>query len=570
VSIADLIKTGRGDQPADLLLANARVINVFSGEIYPAHIAIKDGCIAGLGDYDAVQTIDLKGCFVAPGLIDAHVHIESSMVCVSEFARAVMPRGTTTVIADPHEIANVSGAAGIEYMLDVSGNLPLNIFFTLPSCVPATFMETSGAQLDADALEPLLDHKRIIAMGEMMNFPGVIYADSEVLKKVDLAIARGMRAEGHCPELSGKELNAYLAAGISSDHECTALDEALEKLRAGMHIMIREGTGAKNLAGLLPMVSASNAHRIMWCTDDRHPHDICDQGHMDHIIRRAIGSGMDPITAIAIGTLHPARYYGLRNLGAIAPGRRADILVISNLDRFEIKQVYTAGRLAAEDGRMVFEIPADASNPLVSTMNVKLSALDFKIPAKTNSVRVIELVPGQIITRRAFMDATVENGFAVADPCRDLLKLAVVERHKGTGNIGRGFVKGFGLQKGALASSVAHDSHNIIVVGIDDADMKAAVKAVVDSNGGLAVACDAKVSVRLPLPIAGLMAPEPIEKVRRQIDQLIAAARELGCKLPDPFMALSFLALPVIPELKLTDKGLFDVNRFTHVPLFSD
>ncbi|MCU0600560.1 MAG: adenine deaminase [Desulfobacterales bacterium] len=570
MKIADLIQTARGDHPADLLLTDAKIINVFTGEVQRANIAIKDGCIAGLGDYDSVETLDLNGKFVAPGLIDAHVHIESAMVCASEFARAVIPRGTTAIIADPHEIANVSGIAGIEYMLMASGNLPLNVFFTLPSCVPATLMETSGATLDAEALNPLLNHHRIIALGEMMNFPGVIHADPEVLKKLGLAMAHGKRAEGHCPGLSGRALNAYLAAGISSDHECTDLDEAMEKLRAGMHIMIREGTGAKNLAGLLPVVSAKTAHRIMWCTDDRHPHDICSEGHIDDMIRRAIGYGMDPITAIQIGTINPARYFNLRHIGAIAPGRRADLIVLSDLDRFEVRQVYTAGKLAAQAGRMAYEIKEDPADHMFSTMNVDLSRLDFTIPAKTNPVKVIEVVPGQIVTRRILMNAAIENGFAVSDPSRDVLKLAVVERYKGTGNIGKGFVKGFGLQRGALASSVAHDSHNIIAAGVTDDDMKVAVKALVDSKGGLVVVSDGDIKACLGLPIAGLMSNRPLEAVRRRIDKLTGAAKELGCRLPDPFMTLSFLALPVIPELKLTDKGLFDGGRFEHVPLFSE
>jgi adenine deaminase len=337
-----------------------------------------------------------------------------------------------------------------------------------------------------------------------------------------------------------------------------------------MHIMIREGTGAKNLTDLCPLVSARTARRIMWCTDDRHPHDICNEGHIDYMIRRVIQSGIDPVTAIQIGTINPAQYFGLRHIGAIAPGRRADMIVISDLDRFDIKQVYAAGNLAAEDGQVVCEIPGHAADNLFATMNVNPASLDFAIPAKTNTVKVIELVPGQIITRRLDMNVAIKNGHAVSDPSQNLLKLAVVERHKGSGNIGKGFVRGFGLRQGALASSVAHDSHNIIVVGANDDDMNTAVKALVETGGGLAVVCHGEIKARLALPIAGLMSAEPLEVVRCQIDQLIKAAKELGCIVSDPFMTLSFLALPVIPELKLTDKGLFDANRFDHVPLFSE
>ncbi len=565
-----LIQTARGDEPADLLLANAQVINVFSGEILHSHIAVKKGHIAGLGEYEAIKTIDLHGQFVAPGLIDPHVHIESAMVCMAEFARAILPRGTTTVIADPHEIANVWGVAGIEYMLTSSENMPLNVFFTLPSCVPATLMETSGAHLDADALKPMMAHHRIIALGEMMNFPGVVYGDPQVIDKIDAVLHHRKRAEGHCPGLSGKKLNAYLTSCISSDHECTSINEAMEKLRAGMHIMIREGTGAKNLNDLLPMVSEKTSHRIMWCTDDRHPHDICGQGHIDYIIRRAIQSGLDPITAIRMGTLNPAQYFGLHQVGAVAPGRRADLVVLSDLDGFKIKQVYAAGRLMAEDGQMIAELPIQKADLILGAMKVDLSSLDFKIPAKGKSIQVIQLIPGQIITQRTVMDAAILSGYAISDPTRDLLKLAVVERHKGTGNVGKGFVRGFGLQKGALASSVAHDSHNIIVVGVSDQDMSVAVKSVIETSGGLVVVCDGKILAQLALPIAGLMSPLPLDIVRNHMDRLIAAAKQLGCNVSDPFMTLSFLALPVIPELKLTDKGLFDVSRFTHVPLFTD
>lgn len=564
-----LIAAARGDRPVDCLFTNARILNVFSGDITPGTIAVHDGHIAGFGEYLALRTVDLEGRHVAPGLIDAHVHIESSMTCISEFARAVAPRGTTTVVADPHEIANVMGEDGIRYMLAQSENLPVNVRFTLPSCVPATPMETAGATLDAEALRPFLDHARVVALGEMMNFPGVISGDTGVLKKISETLSHRKPVDGHAPGLSGKPLCAYLAAGIESDHECTTRDEALEKLRLGMRIMIREGTGAKNLRDLLPLVNEKTAHQFLWCTDDRHPHDICDEGHLDFMVRTAIEQGVDPVTAVRIGTLNPARYFGLRRLGAIAPGRQADMLVISDLKRFAVEQVYKAGRLVAENGRMAAGGGEEAGT-YPSTMNVKPGSVDFRIPARGNTIRVMTLVPAQIVTGREMVPVRVEDGFAVSDPTRDILKIAVVERHKATGNVGVGFVFGFGLKKGALASSVAHDSHNIIVAGASDADMAAAVREVMAMGGGLAVVSEGRVLARLPLPIAGLMSPEPLESVKNHLDVLTRAAHGLGCRVPDPFITLSFLALPVIPELKLTDKGLFDVARFAHVPLFTD
>jgi len=567
-NLKNLITAARGDTPVDCLFTNARIINVFSGEIISDPIAVYDGHIVGFGDYPARRTVDLKGRYVAPGLIDAHVHIESSMVSVSEFARAVVPSGTTTVVADPHEIANVMGTDGIRYMLAASENLPMNMRFTLPSCVPATGMETAGAVLDAENLRPFLDHERIAGLGEMMNFPGVIGVDDGVMKKIADALSHHKPVDGHAPGLTGKALNAYLTAGIGSDHECTTMDEALEKLRLGMRIMIREGTGAKNLRDLLPLVNEKTAHQLMWCTDDRHPQDILDEGHIDFMIRAAIASGIDPVTAIRIGTFNPARYFGLRQLGAIAPGRKADMVVFSDLRRFEAEQVYVGGRLVAKNGRMMLDRDLQEAAIFPSAMNVKPGSLDFSIPSQTGKIRVITLVPGQIVTGQTVAEAMVENGFAVSDPARDILKIAVVERHKGTGNVGKGFVSGFGLQKGALASSVAHDSHNIIVAGVTDADMAAAVREVVGMNGGLVVVEGGRILARLSLPIAGLMSPEPLESVRNQMDDLIRAAHALGVPVPDPFMTLSFLALPVIPELRLTDKGLFDVLQFSHVPLF--
>jgi adenine deaminase len=565
-----IITAAKGDMPVDCLFTNARIINVFSGEIIDGHIAVFDGHIVGIGDYPAQQTVDLKNRFVAPGFIDAHVHIESSMTSVAEFAKAVVCKGTTTVIADPHEIANVMGTAGIDHMLQSSENLPINIFFTLPSCVPATNMETAGAVLDPETIRPFLGHERIVGLGEMMNFPGVIFRDGGVIQKIKDTLSHKKPVDGHSPGLTGKDLNAYVAAGITSDHECTSPDEAMEKLRLGMHILIREGTGAKNLQDLLPVINEKTADRVMWCTDDRHPHDICEQGHIDFMIRTAVQNNIDPITAIRIATVNPARHFGLTQIGAVAPGKRADMVVVSDLQNLTAEEVYTSGRLVAADGKVIGEGVSTVSVNCLSAMNVKTGSIDFAIPAKKGKIRVIELVEEQIITCQVIHEAKIENGLVISDAARDILKIAVVERHKATGNIGKSFVSGFGLKKGAIASSVAHDSHNIIVVGTSDEDMRTAVERIIEMNGGLTAVCDRKISAELALPIAGLMSDKPMENVRNQMDTMTNAARAMGSIVPDPFMILSFLALPVIPELKLTDRGLFDVNQFAHVPLFVD
>lgn len=568
MNLETLISAAKGDVPVDCLFANARIINVFSGEIIPGHIAVRGGHIVGIGDYPAETVVDLKNRYVAPGFIDAHVHIESAMTSPSEFAKAVVCRGTTTVVADPHEIANVMGAKGIDYMLAASENLPVNVFFTMPSCVPATSMETAGAALGPADVEHYLAHPRIVGLAEMMNFPGVIFRDPPVLAKIAAAKTAKKPVDGHSPGLSGKDLNAYAAAGIMSDHECTTAAEAMEKLRLGMHVMIREGTGAKNLEDLLPIVNETTARQILWCTDDRHPGDIMEEGHIDFMIRRAVAAGLDPLTAISMGTLNAARYFGLDHLGAIAPGRRADLVVFSDLHQPVAEAVYCAGRLAAENGRIHPDVDVPRTLECPSRMKVRAEALDFRIAAAGKTIRLMELVPRQIFTRQKTVPARIEDGVAVADPARNILKIAVIERHTGSGNIGKGFVTGFGLKKGAMAGSVAHDSHNIIVVGASDADMLAAVRRIIDMNGGLAAAEGGKILAELPLPIAGLMSDQPLETVRKRMDELIRAAGNLGAVVPDPFMILSFLALPVIPELKLTDRGLFDVARFCHVPLF--
>jgi len=568
MNLKEIIRCARGDLPADLLITGGNLLNVFTGEIRPGNIAIKDGVIAGIGDYGSRQTVDLGGRVVVPGFIDAHVHIESSMTGVSEFTRAILPRGTTTVVADPHEIANVLGSDGIRYILSASADLPVNVYIMLSSCVPATDMETAGARLTAEELRPFIHEPRVLGLAEMMNYPGVLSAVPDVLNKISMAREARKPIDGHSPGLSGAALNAYIAAGISSDHECTTLPEAREKLRAGMHIMVREGTAAKNLAALLPLIDPRTCRRMMWCTDDRHTHDLLREGHIDFIVRSAIRQGLDPVTAVQMATLNPAEYFGLTHLGAIAPGRQADLVMLGDLNNFDIVQVYSRGQPVLGDGR----IAADADRPQPvnppRSMNLKAASIDFTIPARGRFMRVIDLVPDQIITREIIAPVRADDGLAVADPQQDILKIAVVDRYSGAGRTGLAFVKGFGLKSGALASSVAHDTHNIIVIGADDRDMAIALRTVVDAGGGLAAVAEERPLAVLPLPIAGLMSDAPMEKVCRHLDALREAVGRLGSPLENAFMTLSFLALPVIPKLKITDRGLVDVDNFQIVPLF--
>lgn len=564
----EIILAARGEKKADLLLKNARYVNVYSNTIETGDIGISNGVFMGSGAYEAENTIDLGGTLISPGFVDAHVHIESSMTSVTEFARCILARGTTTIIADPHEIANVMGIAGIRYMIDSGKDQPMNVYFSLPSCVPATNMETSGARLEAKDLVPLIKEKSVVALAEMMNYPGVIFGEPDVLAKIQLAQTHGKPVDGHAPGLKGLELNAYVSAGISSDHECTTPEEAIEKLKAGMHIMVREGTGAKNLEALLPMVSRKTCHRMMWCTDDRHPHDLIHEGHIDHLVRQAVQRGLDPIVAIRMATINPAEYFGLNHIGAIAPGRQADFLIIENLENLSISHVYVAGRQVAEQEKILESVIKPPPLDIPETMNVEVKKIDLSITADGEKARIIEIVPNQLITRELIADAVLVDKTAVSDIRNDILKIAVIERHQGTGHVGLGFVKGFGLKRGALASSVAHDSHNIIVVGTNDNDMKTAMAAVADMKGGLVAACNGNVDSALPLPIAGLMSPEPVEKVRDELDQLLEQAIKYGCGLHDPFMTLSFLALPVIPDLKITDLGLVDVKKFETISLF--
>jgi adenine deaminase len=558
----------RGEAAPDLVLKGGRVINVFSGEIIEADVALCEGIIAGVGSYDGPEEIDCRGCSISPGFIDGHFHIESSMLAPPELAKAVLPHGTTAIVADPHEIANVLGPLGIRYILHSGSDLPVDFFLMAPSCVPATHLETSGSELSAADLAPFRDEKRVLGLGEMMNYPGVLSSAGAVLEKIILFC--DTIKDGHAPLVSGRDLQAYIAAGIRSDHESTGIEEAREKLRSGMHVMIREGTQAKNLRELLPLVSPITVRQCSLVTDDLHPHELIDRGHLDHLIDLATGEGLDPVLAIMMVSHSTARYFGLTNRGAIAPGYEADILILSSLKPLRVQSVFKRGRWVYEKGSLIAPFPASReANEEFSPMKVKLGGKEsFTIPQGGSTIRVIGLVPDQIITECLIVEAPVKNGVVVADVGRDLLKVAVAERHRGTGNVGLGMVRGFGLRYGAIASSVAHDSHNIICVGCNDGDMEVAVKAVVAMHGGMVAVRQGEVMAALPLPLAGLMSDRSLEDVCLGWEAVRQAASALGCHLAQPFMALSFLALPVIPELKITDRGLVDVNLFTHVPLF--
>ncbi len=561
----DIIAVARGEAPAELVLRGARVVNVFSGEVVAADVAVKDGVVAGLDDYaDGLEVVDAGGLFVLPGLIDAHVHIESTMLSPGGFAAAAVPHGTTAVVADPHEVVNVAGLEGLDYMAAASAGLPLDIFYMVPSCVPATPLETGGGTLGPAEVAAALAGLRSPGLGEMMNYPGVLAGDAAVLAKLAAARGRGLAVDGHAPLLRGRELNAYLSAGIDSDHECTLAEEAREKAALGMHVIIREGSAARNLLALLPAVTERNAACFSFCTDDRHPADLLGEGEIDNVLRRAVAAGLDVVTAVRMATLHPARHYRLAGLGAVAPGYRADMVLVRDLKDFAVERVYKGGRLVAANGRMVVEVPRPAAGRLEDTVRLPELKGRFALPPAPAGARanVIEVLPGQVMTRRVTLTA------AEVAAGGDLARVAVVERYGRRGDVAVGLVRGFGLKRGALASSIAHDSHNVIVVGKNEADMEAAARAVGEMRGGLAVAADGEVLAALPLPVGGLMTNEPAGKVAAEHARVEAAAHGLGCTLSAPFMTMSFLALPVIPALKITDRGLVDVERFAFVGLW--
>ena len=552
-----LIAVAAGREEADLVLKNARYVNVFTNELCRGDIALAEGFIAGIGDYRGRETMDLSDCIVLPGFLDAHIHLESALTSPRQFARAVLPHGTTTVVADPHEIANVMGTDGITYMLQASEGLPVEIRFMLPSCVPASPLDEAGATLDHRAIAPFYDHPRVGGLAEMMDYPGIVAGRPDPLTKVMDAQRRRRRVDGHAPLLHGKALQAYTAAGIRSDHECDNLDEALEKLRLGQFIMIRDGTAAKNLEALIPLLAPPYCERCMFCTDDKHPGDLLEKGHMDYILRRAIALGADPLLAVKAATYTPARYHQLRDRGAIAPGFRADLTVVTDLCQMTVAMVFQQGKLWY-DHQGLRPIPQPAVDPdLVrrarDTFRVKpLQAADFPNPSG-----------GGVIGLQAGLLATTDQGRADGpDPDRDILKLAVIERHRGTGHIGLGYLHGLGLGAGALAASVAHDSHNLITAGTNAADMAAAANQVAAMGGGMAVVREGTVLAQVALPLAGLFSDAPVEEVHRHLEAAKQAAYALGVpRTLDPFMVLSFLALPVIPTLRLTTRGVLDVDR---------
>lgn len=565
-----IINVARGLEKADLVIKNANIVNVLSEEIHKGDIAIADGIIAGISEnYQGEKEIDINGAYVTPSFIDGHVHLESSMMLPKEFAKAVLPAGTTTVIIDPHEISNVFGLHGISFMHEAVKNLPMDVYTMLPSCVPATPFETSGFDLNSYDLSLVIDKPWVLGIAEMMNFPGVLNLDKNVMAKLELAKSRDKRIDGHAPFLSSKDLCAYIASGVKSDHECTTPKEAIEKLRLGMYLMIREGTAAKDLDALIPVLKECNTRKCLFVTDDRHPSDLGE--HINGMVRRAVKAGVNPVKAVQCASLNTAEYFGLKDLGAVAPGYKADLLIFLDLENFKPALVLKNGQIIVESGRILSEL-SDAETPSVrGSVNVKwIEEDDFRIDAESDTVKTIEIIPHQLVTKSVFSKIKVENGNAVSNIETDTLKICVIERHRATGNIGKGFVKGFNLKSGAIASTVAHDSHNMIIVGTNDYDMYTAAVELVKAQGGKVVVNEGNVLSKLPLPIAGLMSDKDFNYVLNKCAELNSAAQTLGCTLEDPFMTMGFLSLPVIPELKITDKGIFDTNKFDFVSIFKD
>jgi adenine deaminase len=563
VDLARRIAVARGDEPADLVVRGGRVLSVFTREWLETGVAVVDGWIAGLGDYEGREVLDAGGRFVVPGFVDAHMHLESTKLLPDEFARLVLPLGTTAVVLDPHELANVLGTDGVHWLLDACEGLPLDFYFMASSSIPASAFESPRRPLRAGDLESLLRRRRVLGLAEMMNFPGVIGGDEAELEKLELAAE--VHVDGHVPGVLGKSLNAYAAAGIRSDHEALTLEEGRERLRAGMWLLIREASMARNLQALLPLVQEFGTNRIAFCTDDRDPEDIAENGHINGMVREAVAAGVAPEDAVVLATQNAATWHRLWHLGAIAPGYQADLLVLPDLERFEPETVLKAGRPAAEIPRP--DVPEWVKH------SVRIQPLGddaFRIPWTGGKARVIGLVPDQVVTEHLLEEPASADGAAVADPRRDLAKIAVIERHLGTGRVGRGFVRGSGLRRGALASTVAHDAHNIVVVGVDDCDMTRAVRRLADLGGGIAVVEGGEIRAELPLPVAGLLADAPLAEVIEKSLACNDAARELGWSGATPFLTLSFLALSVIPSLKITDRGLVDVDRFELVPLAAE
>ncbi|RWR04228.1 adenine deaminase [Siminovitchia fortis] len=558
--------------PADLVIKNGKVVNVFTKEIITEDIAIVDGYIVGTGTFEGYETVDASGKFVVPGFIDGHVHIESSMVIPSEFSNVVLPHGVTTVVADPHEIANVSGTAGIDFMLEASEGIPLEVLLMLPSCVPATPFENSGATLEHSDLEPYYSHPRVIGLGEVMDYPSVLYKDDKMLDKIVDASAKEKCIDGHASGIDAGGINVYMASGIRTDHECVTAEEALVRMRKGMYVMLREGSAAKDLVTLLKAVNEQNARRCLFVTDDKHLDEIIDEGSIDFNVKTAIREGVDPLTAVQMATLNAAECFGLKTKGAIGPGYEADLLLLNDLEKVDIERVYKGGRLVAKNGDVIRPAKPSVTPPSIITGSINISSVsleDLKVKmSEGNMANIIEIRPKMIVTKHLVEEVDVIDGHFQPSVEKDQLKIAVIERHYRTGNIGLGVIKGLGIKNGAIASTVAHDSHNIVAAGTNDEDLLKAIQMTADMKGGLAVVEGGNLIASLPLPVSGLMSDMEYRVINERIHELNGALKKIGCSMEfKPFITLAFLALPVIPELKLTDNGLFDVKTFQHIDI---
>lgn len=566
-----LIDTAAGRIPADLVIKNCKVVNVFSGEITEGNLAFSGGQIAGMGDYEGKAVIDAEGRYAAPGFIDSHIHIESSYVCPEELGRLLVPHGGTTIMADPHEIVNVCGIPGLDYMMKAAENTVLDVKYELPSCVPATPWEHSGAVIDAEAMKEPIAREGIAGLGEFMNFPGVINAAESDIDKIMVAKEANKFIDGHGPGISGKELNAYSAAGIVGDHECSTVEEMKDRLERGMYILLRQGSACHNLRPLLKGLTPMNSRRCLLCSDDRQPKTMLHEGHLDNHLKICVEEGVDPVTAIRMATLNAAECFGLKDRGAIAPGYRADVVLLDDLKDFHVNRVFIEGTLVAEEGNYLPEIKRyDISSVKGSVIVKDFSKEKFKMHLKSNKVNVIKILPGGVVTQKTTAEIKLDDqGEFVRDPEKDLVKVAVVERHQGTGNVACGFLEGYGIKEGAVALSVAHDSHNIIVVGVSDEEMEFAVNSLIKQEGGIVLVKEGKVIESMPMPIAGLMSDQSGEWVDQKLTDIHAKAyEELGiCGDVEPVMTLCFMSLAVIPEVKLTDMGLFDVTTFSFIPV---
>ncbi|MFH5881815.1 adenine deaminase [Liberiplasma polymorphum] len=562
-----IMQKARGLEKAELVLKNGRIINVYTNEIEAGDIAIENGMIIGIGNYDGIKEIDMKNHYIAPGLIDGHVHIESSMLTPAEFAKLIVPKGTTTIIADPHEIANVSGVEGIKFMLENSKDLPLNVYIMLPSCVPATSMENAGAKITAEDIESLRGLPNVLGLGEVMDYPAVLEGERTIHEKI--RVMTPMLIDGHAPDIIGNDLNAYITAGVMTDHECTEVNSMIERLRRGMYVHLREGSVTRNLSTLLKGITKDNKHRVLFCTDDKHPEDIKKEGHINYNINLATKEKIEPLDAICMATVNAAQCYKLDHLGAIAPGKDADLIVFEDLYDIEPILVFKKGKIVAKCDEALFETKASLNDSIVDSVHFNGEDIHLKLPLKSEKVKVIELIESNITTKKIIERVKIKNNYFHYDQDKDILKLALIERHHNTKNVGIGLVKGFGFKNGALATTIAHDSHNLVVVGDSDEAMMTAIKKIKEIKGGIVLVKDNKVVDYLQLEIGGIMTNQGADIVSERLRTMHEIIKTMGLneKIDDPFIQLSFLSLPVIPELKLTDFGLFDVNAFKHVPI---